>query len=659
MSDFLQHIYSTLTRFKSLGDFNTLANELVDHACDAGLNADALCVYLIDAKTRQGRNYFFRPTPVGWNDLEFDETMAPWVAHAEQSDRVWREENADKPLWYGIVPTPLGVIEISTQREPDDRDRNLLAHLADPLQLFAQRHRDLEQLEQLTERASRSDDDLQALLDGSCAFAGDNADEIAHSVVHVVTDQLAFDRAGVFLVDERAALLRGTWGIDTEGKIAPIARTAFPLHRKHREQLSEAARIALGELDYFLTRDLDGEGLRSLEGHITSNLAVPMRVGRRIVGVLSVDNYFSRRPIGEHQVQPLMVLANQAAAKLENIRLQHKLRTLHDRHLDLTSPVSGTADANHANQPISLDDIVAASELMRRVLHLACTAAQTDYTVLITGETGTGKDLIARAIHAQSPRKDDPLVTVNSASLSTGLEDSELFGHVKGAFTSAHTDSDGLVAAADGGTLFLDEIGDLSTASQAKILRCLETGEVRRVGEAHVRRIDTRFIAATNLDLHEAVAQGRFREDLLYRLNMIAIKIPPLRERPEDIVAIVELFVERLASVAESLSIAPEAMDLLLNHHWPGNVRQLDACLRRSSLMASGGLIKAKDLPDEIRQPTATSQSQGFLSLEEVEKQHILTILDRCAGDRRATEHLLGISRATLQRRLKQYGLSS
>jgi transcriptional regulator with PAS, ATPase and Fis domain len=298
---------------------------------------------------------------------------------------------------------------------------------------------------------------------------------------------------------------------------------------------------------------------------------------------------------------------------------------------------------------------------MRRLVRLARLAARTDNTVLLLGESGTGKDLFARAIHAASPRRDGPLVVVNSASLSSGLEDSELFGHVRGAFTSASRDSTGLVCAAQGGTLFLDEIGDLSPSSQAKLLRCLESGEVRRVGDTRVQKVDIRFIAATNRDLLQAVHKGAFREDLYYRLAVITLSIPPLRQRPEDIPPLVHCFLTRLAAEEgrEQIDISPQTLDLLVRHPWPGNARQLDACLRQAALLSGDSLIEADYLSEEIHYPLQALPPEADLSLVELEKNRILEVLQRCNGDRRQAENILGISRATLQRRLKEYGFSS
>jgi DNA-binding NtrC family response regulator len=312
------------------------------------------------------------------------------------------------------------------------------------------------------------------------------------------------------------------------------------------------------------------------------------------------------------------------------------------------------------DQQYGFEGIVAKSAAMQQVIHQARTAALTDNTVLLVGESGTGKDLLARAIHANSQRRNGPLVVVNSASLASGLEDSELFGHVKGAFTGADQNTLGLVAAANHGTLFLDEVADLSLSSQAKLLRCLESGEVRSVGATRVQNVNVRFIAATNRNLRQAMQEGRFREDLFYRLAVVLISIPPLRQRPEDIPPLVFKLLQNHAAEPgrETIQILPAAVEVLSRYNWPGNVRELDSCLRQAALLATHGAIDQSALPYAIlTQAELAESARGDLTLNEVEKHYIFEVLQRCGGDRKQAQHILGISRATLQRRLQKYGV--
>jgi two-component system response regulator HydG len=250
------------------------------------------------------------------------------------------------------------------------------------------------------------------------------------------------------------------------------------------------------------------------------------------------------------------------------------------------------------------------------------------------------------------------LVVVNSARLSSGVEDSELFGHARGAFTGALQETSGLVAAAHRGTLFLDEIGELAPTSQAKMLRCLETGEVRRVGDTHAHEVDIRLIAATNRDLRREIEAGTFREDLYYRLAIITIYIPPLRERPEDIPLLADRFLRQIGEgMGREPRIAQAALDLLVRFPWPGNARQLDSCLRHAALLAGDAPIAEEHLPGELSKPIGSGGVGAPLSLAALERQHILEVLAQCGHDRQRAQRLLGISRATLQRRLTEYDI--
>jgi DNA-binding NtrC family response regulator len=283
--------------------------------------------------------------------------------------------------------------------------------------------------------------------------------------------------------------------------------------------------------------------------------------------------------------------------------------------------------------------------------------AASDANVLISGEHGTGKEVVAQWLHAASPRAARPLVAVNLGGLSEGLFESEMFGHVKGAFTDARADRIGRFELAEGGTLLLDEIGTLGLRQQAKLLRVLETGEVERVGASRARRIDVRLLSATNADLSAEVAAGRFREDLLFRLNTIEIQLPPLRERREDIRALAEHFLRRYAAryCKALVGLEPEAVEALEAHSWPGNVRELDHTLERAVLMAQGGAIRGVDLG--LRPVPGATPRLEDLPLEEVERLLIRKALERHGGNVSQAAKALGLSRSALYRRLQQYGL--
>jgi len=303
-----------------------------------------------------------------------------------------------------------------------------------------------------------------------------------------------------------------------------------------------------------------------------------------------------------------------------------------------------------------LPEFIATSRAMQPVLRLIERVGPSDASVLITGEPGSGKEVVARWLHARSDRSDRPLVAVNAGGLSETLFESEMFGHVKGAFTDAKTDRVGYFEVADGGTLFLDEVGNLSATQQAKLLRVLETGEFQRVGSSRTRRADVRVLAATNADLVARVAEERFREDLLYRLNSVEIRLPPLRERREDISELAAYFLRRQAArYGRELEISPEAMRALLAHSWPGNVRELRHAVERAVLLAEGNSLQPVDLG--LQPGPDTGSRFDDLTLEEAERILIQRALARHEGNVSRVADALGLSRTALYRRLERHGI--
>ncbi|MBA3444271.1 MAG: sigma-54-dependent Fis family transcriptional regulator [Gemmatimonadales bacterium] len=310
---------------------------------------------------------------------------------------------------------------------------------------------------------------------------------------------------------------------------------------------------------------------------------------------------------------------------------------------------------NRLLRPEGSPELIAESPTMRPVLQLMGQVAPSDANILITGEHGTGKEVVAGWIHAASARAARPLVTVNLGGLSEGVFESEMFGHVKGAYTDARTDRIGRFELAEGSTLLLDEIGTLSLRQQAKLLRVLESGELERVGSSRTRRVDARVLSATNADLRLEVAAGRFREDLLFRLNTIEIHVPPLRERREDIGALAHHFLRRYTVRYRKplVGFEPEAFRALESHPWPGNVRELDHTIERAALLASGTHINATNLGLQPAGPSAALQD---MPLEAVEKVLIRRALDRHGGNVSQAAKALGLSRSALYRRLQQHG---
>ena len=305
--------------------------------------------------------------------------------------------------------------------------------------------------------------------------------------------------------------------------------------------------------------------------------------------------------------------------------------------------------------------LIGSSPAMLEVYKLIARVSSGRSTVLLEGESGTGKELVARAIHANSPRRDRPFVPVNCAALTETLLESELFGHEKGAFTGAVAAKRGQFEAADQGTLFLDEIGDIGPALQVKLLRVIQEQEVRHVGGTAAVKVDVRIIAATNRDLARMVKDGKFREDLFYRLNVVRIVLPPLRERREDIPMLAHHFLQKVATANDQpvRGFVPDTMARLACYHWPGNVRELENVIERMVSLAPGPLIMPDDLPDAVRNaetaPAVGDESQ--LTLDEVEKRHLSRVLRETGGNKVRAARILGIDRRTLYRMAERFGI--
>ena len=315
----------------------------------------------------------------------------------------------------------------------------------------------------------------------------------------------------------------------------------------------------------------------------------------------------------------------------------------------------------HVDAPASIDSLIGESPAMMRVKALIARAGPAAGTVLITGETGTGKELVARALHAASPRAPRPFVPLNCAAVTESLLENELFGHARGAFTGANTARAGLIEHASGGTLFLDEIGTMAKGLQAKLLRALESGEVRRIGENDTRRVDVRFVAATNLDLAAAMAAGDFRGDLFYRLNLHHIHLPPLRDRGDDIRLLVDHFVARFGG-GRITGASPAALGALAHYAFPGNVRQLLHIVQRTIATAGGPLIDVEDLPEEVVAPrSARLPQEGSVAAarERAERDMIIATLARNHGEVSAAAREMQVSRTTMWRLMKKHGISA
>jgi two-component system response regulator AtoC len=327
-------------------------------------------------------------------------------------------------------------------------------------------------------------------------------------------------------------------------------------------------------------------------------------------------------------------------------------------------------------------DLVGISSGFVEVMKMVGRVAATNLPVLITGESGTGKEVVARAIHCRSTRAEGPFVAVNCGAVPSELIESEMFGHVRGAFTGAERDRRGLLQEADGGTVLLDEITETTPAFQVKLLRALQEGEIRRVGSNHTLRVDTRVIAATNRDVEQEVREGRFRQDLFYRLNAVTLHLPPLRERREDIMPMARHFAERACPAGDPVSFSRDAVRVLVSYDWPGNIRELENAIIRAVALCER-LVRPEDLPERVREAVSAQEQAAALrapeanppeepardmaptadeplvSLSELEGRHIARVLAHTGGNKQAAARLLGIDRTTLQRMIKRHGLDT
>jgi DNA-binding NtrC family response regulator len=476
------------------------------------------------------------------------------------------------------------------------------------------------------------------------------AAEILHARILIVDDQEA-----------NVALLERTL---REAGYAGITSTMDPLevcelHRKHRYDLI-LLDLVMPVMDGFQVM----EGLKKLEkdGYLPV-LVITAQPEEKLRALQAGAKDFVSKPLD------LAEVAMRVYNMLE-VRLLHlSTRKLYDqvlaeqqvqKQLESALQEAMVRVARDFDEPLG---IVAKSPAMRKLVDMARRVAKVDSTVLISGESGSGKERIARLLHEESTRAGGPFIAVNCGAIADTLLESELFGHIRGAFTGAMVDRPGLFEAANGGTLLLDEIGEVSPNMQVKLLRAIQEREVRRVGENKTRKVDVRILAATNRDLAQAVADGGFRQDLYYRIKVVDLGVPPLRERKDDVLPLARVLLASAAlRMKRKLSgIAPEAADQLLRYEWPGNVRELENAMERAVALSlpQATRVELEDLPEEIRQafPKPVATLDAVHPLEEVEKEYILATLALNGGNQTHTAKQLQIGAATLYRKLKSYGM--
>ncbi|MBI2922671.1 MAG: sigma 54-interacting transcriptional regulator [Planctomycetes bacterium] len=426
---------------------------------------------------------------------------------------------------------------------------------------------------------------------------------------------------------------------------------------------------------------------------LRSLLCVPLRGRQRVLGCFYIDNRFEEGLFTETHQRLLELFSDQASVAIENARLWEenqrrledlktskeqveKLNKLLEEKVELqkTELTEVKEDLNASLQSLGLkynySNIIGRNTLMQEVFRILDRVTDSNVPVLIQGESGTGKELVARAIHYNGPRKKARFVSENCAAITESLLESELFGHTRGAFTGATEDRKGLFELADGGTLFLDEIGDMSVEMQKKLLRTLQTGELRRVGGKDILHVDVRICSASNRDLKDLIKEGKFREDLFYRLNVVTITLPPLRDRRDDIPLLIEHFLDSFAreSNAPRPTLEADAQRLLVAYGWPGNIRELENELRRLIALSADGKVHAGHLKEEIRKTEAKRSAAPSLGgrqlkdlvkdvTETVEKEAILAVLKETGWVKTEASRMLGISRVTLDAKIEAYGL--
>jgi transcriptional regulator with GAF, ATPase, and Fis domain len=519
-----------------------------------------------------------------------------------------------------------------------------------------------------TQQLSREREMLDIVVSTARALeVEERAERVAALLIDAAVSLTRAERGFVFLIQD------GRTGLALGRNFArePVAAPESKISRTLLQKALQAPRPTLlqdaaSDGEFAGVASISDLGLRSL-------LAVPLRGAGRVLGLLLVDHRLASGAFREDDVLLLAGLAAHAGAHLAAAEDRHELQATHRRLNTLQRELGKRVQERAAARPLEtvggsgLRGLIGLSQAMQKLYAEMERILRTEVPVLIQGESGTGKELVARALHVHGPRADKPFVVENCGALPDTLLESELFGHVKGAFTGATRDRVGRFEEADEGTLFLDEVGETSEAMQSRLLRVLQEGEIRRVGSNDMLKVNVRVIAATNVDLLECVRAGRFREDLYYRLKVVSLDLPPLRARLGDVRMLAEHFLEQEASEAARLprELTPEALEVLESYPWPGNVRELRNEMRRLCLLGEGP-VRTDDLSQEVRagaSAVTAPQPGGEASLPErlaaLELAALKEALRAEPHNRSRAAQRLGITRFALQRKLEKYGLES
>jgi Nif-specific regulatory protein len=477
--------------------------------------------------------------------------------------------------------------------------------------------------------------------------------EVTGLVLKAFAEQMGMTRGTLTLLDRETGeiFIEAAYGLSDSQKERGRYRLGEGITGKVVASGRPAVVPRISEEPLFLNRTGARRKLRKKD---VSFICVPIKLGQEVIGALSADRLFSDQVELDEDVRLLSIIASMIA---QAVKLRQQAQEEHRRLL-----VENQRLQTELKERFRPSNIIGNSKAMQGVYDLIAIVSKSEATVMIRGESGTGKELVAHAIHYNSPRGGQPFIKVNLAALPETVIESELFGHEKGAFTDASTQRKGRFEMAQGGTVFLDEIGDLSPATQIKLLRVIQEREFERVGGNETIRCDVRIITATNRNLEELMESGKFREDLYYRLNVFPIFIPPLRERKTDVSLLADFFVEKYARANHKTvnRISTRAIDMLMSYHWPGNVRELENCIERAVILTTDNVVHAHHLPPSLQTADASSWSDEDslpARLENIERNLILDALKTHRGNMAKAAHALGVSERIMGLRMKKYNI--